>query len=253
MTQPRKHRRSRRRKRQGSLAFLYRLLTFVLICGAIVAALSLFFKAEQIFVTGTSRYSQQQVLQASGIRQGGNLFLLNKHQAAASITEQLPYVESVRIRRQLPNALHIEITECAHPLALEQDGAVWLLNGSGKLIDKLQPGQGVSYPLVTGLTLTSPQLNRLAVPDNTDKWDTLRQLWQQLLSKDMAGSVQSIDLEDPSRITLRYLDRFDVVLKKDDDFDYRLNYLAAVIGRLDGSDQGTIQWDKDGKARFIPG
>lgn len=95
---------------------------------------------------GTSRYSQQQVLQASGIRQGGNLFLLNKHQAAASITEQLPYVESVRIRRQLPNALHIEITECAHPLALEQDGAVWLLNGSGKLIDKLQPGQGSPTP-----------------------------------------------------------------------------------------------------------
>lgn len=218
-----------------------------------MAALSLFFKAEQIFVTGTSRYSQQQVLQASGIRQGGNLFLLNKHQAAASITEQLPYVESVRIRRQLPNALRIEITECTHPLALEQDGALWLLNGNGKLIDKLQPGQGESYPLVTGLALTSPQLNWLAVPDNTDKWDTLRQLWQQLLSKDMAGSVQSIDLEDPSRITLRYLDRFDVVLKKDDDFDYRLNYLAAVIGHLDGSDQGTIQWDKDGKARFIPG
>ena len=218
-----------------------------------MAALSLFFKAEQIFVTGTSRYSQQQVLQASGIRQGGNLFLLNKHQAAASITEQLPYVESVRIRRQLPNALRIEITECTHPLAMEQDGVLWLLNGSGKIIDKLQPGQGESCPLVTGLTLTSPQLNRLAVPDNADKWDTLRQLWQQLLSKDMAGSVQSIDLEDPSRITLRYLDRFDVVLKKDDDFDYRLSYLAAVIGRLDGSDQGTIQWDKDGKARFIPG
>ena len=157
-----------------------------------MAALSLFFKAEQIFVTGTSRYSQQQVLQASGIRQGGNLFLLNKHQAAASITEQLPYVESVRIRRQLPNALHIEITECAHPLALEQDGAVWLLNGSGKLIDKLQPGQGESYPLVTGLALTSPQLNWLAVPDNTDKWDTLRQLWQQLLSKDSYALGQRI-------------------------------------------------------------
>lgn len=129
-----------------------------MICGAIVAALSLFFKADQIFVTGTSRYSQQQVLQASGIRQGGNLFLLNKHQAAAAITDQLPYVESVRIRRQLPNALRIEITECTHPLALEQDGALWLLNGNGKLIDKLQPGQGESCPLVTGLTLTSPQL-----------------------------------------------------------------------------------------------
>lgn len=252
MTQPRRHRRSRR-KRQGNFAFLYRLLTFVMICGAIVAALSLFFKADQIFVTGTSRYSQQQVLQASGIRQGGNLFLLNKHQAAAAITDQLPYVESVRIRRQLPNALRIEITECTHPLALEQDGALWLLNGNGKLIDKLQPGQGESCPLVTGLTLTSPQLGQLAVPENQDKWDLLQQLWRLLRGKDMAGDVQSIDLTDTGRITLCYLDRFDVVLKSDDDLDYRLNYLAAVIQRLDGSDQGTIQWDKDGKARFIPG
>ena len=56
------------------------------ICIAIVGALSLFFKADQIFVTGTSRYSQQQVLRASGIRQGGNLFLLNKHQACLLYT-----------------------------------------------------------------------------------------------------------------------------------------------------------------------
>lgn len=145
MTQPRRHRRTRR-KRQGNFAFLYRLLAFVAICIAIVGALSLFFKADQIFVTGTSRYSQQQVLRASGIRQGGNLFLLNKHQAASAITEQLPYVESVRIRRQLPNALRIEITECTHPLAMEQDGVLWLLNGSGKIIDKLQPGQGNPAP-----------------------------------------------------------------------------------------------------------
>ena len=50
MTPPRRHRRSRR-KRQGNFAFLYRLLTFVMICGAIVAALSLFFKA----LTGDNR------------------------------------------------------------------------------------------------------------------------------------------------------------------------------------------------------
>ena len=97
----------------------------MIICGAIVAALSLFFKADQIFVTGASRYSQQQVLQASGIRQGGNLFLLNKHQAAAAITDQLPYVESVRIRRQLPNALRIEITEDSPAVEIyNEDGKV---------------------------------------------------------------------------------------------------------------------------------
>ena len=63
-----------------------------------MAALSLFFKADQIFVTGASRYSQQQVLQASGIRQGGNLFLLNKHQAAAAITDQRATCVPVPVR-----------------------------------------------------------------------------------------------------------------------------------------------------------
>lgn len=226
----------------------------MLICGAIVAALSLFFKADQIFVTGTSRYSQQQVIQASGIRQGENLFLLNKQEAAAAITDELPYVEYVRIRRQLPNTLHIEISECTRPLAIEQDGVLWLINGSGKLIDRLEPGQGSAYPLVTGIRLREPQLGQQLTPteDCQESWTLLSGLWKLLRSKDMGGDVQAIGAEDGGRIVVRYQDRFDVVLRTDDDFDYRLNYLSAVLERLDSSDTGTIQWDKDGKARFIP-
>lgn len=254
MSQSRKRRRSHQRRRRGQFAALYKLLCFVLICGAIVAALSLFFKVDQIFVTGTSRYSQQQVIQASGIRQGGNLFLLNKQEAAAAITDELRYVEYVRIRRQLPNALRIEITECTRPLVIEQDGARWLVNGNGKLIDRLEPGQGSSYPLVTGIQLQEPQLGQQLIPaeDCRESWELLSGLWQLLRSKDMGGDVQAIGLEDGGRIVLRYQDRFNVVLRPDDDFDYRLNYLSAVLERLDSSDTGTIQWDKDGKARFIP-
>ena len=117
-----------------------------MICGAIVAALSLFFKADQIFVTGASRYSQQQVLQASGIRQGGNLFLLNKHQAAAAITDQLPYVESVRIRRQLPNALRIEITECTHPLAWSRMGPCGCSTATVSSLTSSSPARGSPAP-----------------------------------------------------------------------------------------------------------
>lgn len=226
----------------------------MLICGAIVAALSLFFKADQIFVTGVSRYSQQQVIQASGIHQGQNLFLLNKQQAASNITEQLPYVESVRIRRQLPNVLHIEITECSCPLAIRQGGKLWLVNGNGKIIDCLEEEQGSSYPQVTGLRLRAPQLGRSAVPvdDDLEQWERLKSLWSLLRARNMAADVQELDLEDDSRLTLRYQQRFLVVLRAEDDFDYRLNYLSAVVERLDSDDRGTIQWDSDGKARFIP-
>ena len=92
----RRSRRNRRRSR-GRFAFLYRLLCFVLICAAIVGALVLFFKVDTISVSGNDRYSRETILAASGVSEGDNLFLLNKYDAAARITEALPYVESVRL------------------------------------------------------------------------------------------------------------------------------------------------------------
>ncbi len=100
----RRSRRNRRRSR-GRFAFLYRLLCFVLICAAIVGALVLFFKVDTISVSGNDRYSRETILAASGVSEGDNLFLLNKYDAAARITEALPYVESVSILRGLPSTI----------------------------------------------------------------------------------------------------------------------------------------------------
>lgn len=64
-----------------------------------------------------------------------NLFLLNKYDAAAKITEALPYVESVRLSRKLPGTLRIDIVECSDPAGIQQDGHCWLISPEGKLVD----------------------------------------------------------------------------------------------------------------------
>ena len=74
-------RRRRRHRRKGRFAFLYKLMTFLLICGALVAALALFFKVESIEITGTSRYSTDEVERASGVHVGDNLYLMDKSAA----------------------------------------------------------------------------------------------------------------------------------------------------------------------------
>ena len=73
-----------------------------MICAAVVMALTLFFRVDTIEVTGTERYTEKDVIEASGIQLGDNLFLLNKYEAARSIAEQLPYIdiEDIRIRRE---------------------------------------------------------------------------------------------------------------------------------------------------------
>lgn len=101
-----RRRHSNRRRRRGNFGFLYKLLSVLVICAAVVMALTLFFRVDTIEVTGTERYTEKDVIEASGIQLGDNLFLLNKYEAARSIAEQLPYIdiEDIRIRQDQPDA-----------------------------------------------------------------------------------------------------------------------------------------------------
>ena len=244
--------RRKRRNNRGRFAVLYRLLTFVVICGAIVGALALFFKVEHIEVEGNTRYTQEEVVAASGLETGDNLFLMNKYEVAGRIRDELNYVETVQITRGLPSTIRITITESRFTVAVEQEGVLWLVSGTGKIVDTVTPGTG-TYAMVTGLDLKDPQIGRDIEGENENACDVLLELLGLLRGKEMLGDVQAIHLEDASFITLRYLDRFDVQIPWTADLDYKLNYLLAVVERLEANERGTINMMQDHKVNFVPG
>ena len=243
-----------RKRRQGRFSFLYRILVFVAICGAIAVALALFFKVETITVTGNSRYTARQIIDAGGMQVGDNMFFLNKYKASEKITASLPYVETVRISRQLPDTLVVTVTECTAPAAIAQEGKLWLLSGDGKIVDE-KTGDGKQYAVVKGLSLLEPQVGTdIQVPEEERaSARLLLTLLGLLREKDMLSDVQSIDLSDTAEVVMRYLDRFDVTFRWDADFDYKLDYLLAVVERLEVNEKGSIDMTQEGKASFIPG
>lgn len=249
-----RQRRRNRRSNRGRFSFLYRLLTFVVICGAIVAALALFFKVEKIQVEGAERYTAEEVIAASGVSVGDNLFLMDKYEVAARIHGELNYVETVQISRNLPSTLRITVTECQSTVAVEQEDLTWLISGTGKIVDTVTIDAAKEYALVTGLTLQKPQLGKTieADSDNDLACRTLLELLERLHGKNMLSDVQAIHLEDPSHITLRYLNRFDVVIPWNADLNYKLDYLLAVVERLEDNERGTINMTQDRKVNFIP-
>ena len=62
-------------------------------------------------MTGESRYTQEEIVQASGLTPGGNLFTTNTDGAAGSIEETLPYIGSVQVSRKLPGTLVIQVED----------------------------------------------------------------------------------------------------------------------------------------------
>lgn len=242
------------KRRKGRFAFLYKLLALVVICTAIALALTLFFRIRTISVSGQHRYSESDIVSAAQVKEGDNLFLLNKYNAAERIRKALPYVETVQFRRTLPDTLSIVVTECTSPAAVVQEGTAYLLCDQGRVVDAVTPTAAKSLPQVKGLTLLEPLVGEEARTDDEQalSLSQLLELLQALDEREMAGDVQSIDVSDPAQLTLRYLDRFEVCFPRDADYGYKLDYLTAVVEKLEVNEKGTINMMQEGKARFIP-
>lgn len=249
-----KTRRYSKRRRSGGLSFVYKLLCFVAICGAIAVAMALFFKAENIRVEGNSSYTAQQITEASGIRPGDNLYLLNKYDAAESIIRTLPYVEQVQLRRQLPNTLVITVSECRDPVAIPRDGKLWLISVGGKVVGSAAAQQADLYPVISGISVSDPQVGYPIQPaeDCQKQCDALLHFLELLQERKMLQDITAIDMAEHDSISMSYLGRFLVVLPRDADWDYKLDYLLAVVDRLEANETGTIDMMTNGTASFIP-
>lgn len=225
---------SNRRRRRGSSGFLYKLLSVLVICGCLVAALTLFFRVDTIQVSGQSRYTAQEIQEASGIQAGDNLLLLNKYNASSSIAEQLPYIEEIRIHKELPDTLRIEVEECETPVAVVQDGIAWLISSageSGKVVDQVDASAAGEYAQVTGCTLLAPSIGSEVVlgSEFSLQQESLLSLLSALDEEEMLPQLDSISLEDLSVIRMGYLDRFTVLLPYGADYASKMRILRMAI------------------------
>ena len=245
----RRHGRGRRGRRFG---VLYKLLTLVVVCAAAVLALTLFFKVESVEVTGNSRYSAQEIQDACGVQLGDNLYLLNKPDMVQRLHQQLPYIDEVRITRQLPNTLCVQVTEFSTVYAVEQEGTVWLLTSGGKIVETA--AERGDTPIIDGCELLAPSLSgdvSFAL-ELQNRQESLFALLTALESAELTEGVRAIHLGDPTVLTMDYTERFSVEMPYSADYPRLLRYLTLVIEELETNLTGVIDLTRDGEPHFRP-
>ena len=245
----RRHGRGRRGRRFG---VLYKLLTLVVVCAAAVLALTLFFKVESVEVTGNSRYSAQEIQDACGVSLGDNLYLLSKPDMVQRLHQQLPYIDEVRITRQLPNTLCVQVTEFSTVYAVEQEGTVWLLTSGGKIVETA--AERGDLPLIDGCELLAPSLSgdvSFAL-ELQNRQESLFALLTALESAELTGDVRAIHLGDPTVLSMDYTERFTVEMPYGADYPRLLRYLTLVIEELETNLTGVIDLTRDGEPHFRP-
>lgn len=251
---------------------LFKLLCLAALAAALTFGATVFFQVETIAVTGNSRYTQGEIIDASGVQVGDNLFRMNKKQISQEILHQLPYVESVTILRGLPSTITFQVTEWDAVAQVEvyqaQSGAegdaeqaaakeAWLISVGGKLLEPAAADRTAPIS-VTGLTALVPEVgSTLAVPqDQQAKRDALVALLGQMQQQGMLGRVSTVDLTHAAYIQMRLDGSIDAKLPLTGDTAYYLQVLDAAVSeenrRRGGQAVGTMDLTQNFTAIFTP-
>jgi cell division protein FtsQ len=128
------------------------LLGLVLLGAARVRAWALAspaFALRTLTVEGASRSTPEELLRQVGLPPGQNLFALDVDAVERALASH-PWVRRAEATRRFPGALLLEVEEYA-PAALLALGDLYVLDAEGVPFKRLQPGDAVDLPLVTGV------------------------------------------------------------------------------------------------------
>ena len=228
-----------------------RLVFVGVLLAAAIVALTVFFKVSTISVEGASKYSAEEITASLDVKQGDNLYLWNKPKTISNLQRRLPYLETVQIRRRLPNTLVVSVSECRAAAAVATNGVYFVVSEKGKVLEQTSDAGGL--PTVQGVTLDSAVPGEMLDPAGDTYIDALLTVLRTLDAANMLDELDFINLSDLTDVRIGYQNRFDIRVGTVEQLAYRLRFAQTVIGeRLSPSDIGVLYWDNKNRLHFVP-
>ena len=244
--QRRKVRRSRRRRMTRRLSFA--ILTLL----AAFLAVTVFFRADKLQVTGTEHYTAEEILQTAGVKKGDNLFSFRISTLQKKLLRNYPYLSRVEITRELPDGLTIHAVDAVPVMAIDvQGGGCFLADAQGKLLEQAASApEGVAT--VTGVAIEQGEIGKYLTEKDSAHADILLRLTRALEQEGMMEQVDFINVSAAYDVRFGYLGRLDVRLGEAADLAEKLRMLSKIVAdELSPSDVNVI-YLKDPQTAYCP-
>lgn len=255
MASQRRH--NRRRKTKGRFRALYQVLSILLILIAVTAGCIVFFRVNTITVEGNQKYTQEDIIAASGIQNGDFLAVLNTSRSARLIRTGLPYIEAVSIRRTLPDGVVIPGGGvCRGGGGTERRGLV-ADQQRRKAAGERQRGQAETHAELTGIELLAPEVGSTAVVAEEDsvRWSAALDFLATLDERGDLDKLDSLECGTPGTFTAQYDGRYTLLLptafsKEESSYGRLMSLLDEFYPTLEEGDQTVVDftlWEDTGK------
>ncbi|MCR5663877.1 MAG: FtsQ-type POTRA domain-containing protein [Oscillospiraceae bacterium] len=230
------------------------LVTFIVIVVAMIFAMSVIFRVSEIRVEGNEHYTDQEIINATGLEEGDNIFFFDKFATISRAYTKLPYLEEVTVDRQLPGVVTLTVVECRALAYLAVGDEEWTIDHNCKILGKAAEGElGALIPIYginPGTLMIGEKLER--ADGLEERVDYLADVLSQLQDRGLDTLTQGVDFSDTNLVSFDYAGKYRVLIGDSDKLDHKFAMVVSVLEQLKEGDYGTIDVSDGETAHFIP-
>lgn len=239
-----------KRKQKKQMAFL----TFVVVVAAVIAVMLLTpgFNIKEIKVSGNAVLKAEEVVNASGIQKGVNIFGVSLGRAKDNILD-MGYVESVKVKRRLPSTIEISVVEEVGVAYIKAAEGYVIITADGRCVEVTDGirekdeastetvSQTPDLPLITGLKEIKYKVGSVIKSDDENQLQALTDCLRAFSKAGYIFDMREIDMSNTGNIKFYYHSKkLSVSVGAPEKLDYKMDCFGSILEQLEGELKGHI-------------
>lgn len=240
-----------RKKKKLKKIIKWITLIFLIIGGIVFALVSPIFNINDIQVINNNQISTETIVSLSQLQVGQNIFEFNKSKVEKEIKTN-SYVESVNLKRKIPNKIEITIEERKKNYNVEFLNGYAYINNQGYILEISE--QKLDLPTIQGISTEAEQIvegDRLNTED-LEKLESVIQIMNICKNYELDNKIFSIDITNKNNYII-YMEeeKKTIELGDDSNLNTKMLYIPTILKENEGK-EGTIYINGDVNNNFKP-
>lgn len=242
-----------RKASSGKRKYAVLSVVLVIFAAALTVCVQLFFVIDKIKVEGNYHYTEQEIIEKSGISVGQNMYAVNIGNAESEILSRLSGINSAAIKRVLPDTVVISVVEHIPAMYVAVGDSYYILS-SGMLV--LRSTTDIEAIEKEGLIrIYTPDITGCIAGQQLETADSdiahlASDIYSSLCEIGMDGDTGEINITDKFNITLKYGGAYTVKLGNALRIDEKLGMAKQMIEKAEVK-KGIIDVSSDDVSKGI--
>ena len=246
-----KQARFERKKKKIKKFLKFLTLVLIIIGGFVFAFVSPIFNINEITVKNNNQIATETIISLSELQKDQNIFRFSRNKIEDQIRTN-PYIESVTVKRKIPNRIEITVEERTKNYNVEFLNGYAYINNQGYILEISE--QKLDMPVIQGVSTEEEQIvagNRLN-SDDLEKLETVIQIMNICKNYELDNKITSINISNKNNYEVFIeSEKKTIEIGDKSNLSNKMLYVPAIIEE-NKNKEGTIYLNGDINDNFRP-